>query len=303
LTSFALAVTGRCVCPVTAPDTAPPKLGIIAGGGALPLRIAEACEAEARPFHVIALEGFAEAGEIERFPHDWSAVGTVQRTMEALRRAGCRDVVLVGIVRRPNFSALKLDVRGARLLPKVIRAAGQGDDAILKVLVADFEEAGFRVVGADDITAHLLAPEGAFGRHAPTARDRADIEKAARVVAALGPFDVGQGAVVCEGLVLAIEAAEGTDAMLARCAGLPEPLRGTAGARRGVLVKRPKPGQERRVDLPVIGVETVTRAADAGLAGIAVAAGGSLVMGREAVAAEADRLGLFVTGQKFDGDV
>jgi hypothetical protein len=178
----------------------------------------------------------------------------------------------------------------------MVAAARKGDDALLREVVAAYEEAGFQVVGADRLLAALLAPEGALGTLSPGERDWRDIRRAAAVVASLGVLDIGQGAVVCDGLVLAVEAQEGTDEMLRRCARLPAELRGGPDRRCGVLVKRPKPQQERRIDLPVIGVETVRLSAAAGLAGVAVEAGAALVLDRAAVAAEADALGVFVLG-------
>lgn len=182
------------------------------------------------------------------------------------------------------------------MVPALLAAAPLGDDALLRALMAEHERAGFRVVGADEVMRELLAAAGAWGALAPDFAQRADILKAALVAAAAGSFDIGQGVVVCDGLVLAVEAQEGTDAMLRRVADLPAPLRGSARARRGVLVKRPKPMQERRIDLPVVGVATVELAAAAGLAGIAVEAGGALVVRRAELIAAADSVGVFLYG-------
>ena len=153
------------------------------------------------------------------------------------------------------------------------------------------ESEGLIVIGVEEVVQDMAAPEGAFGAHGPSADNLADISKGAALVHALGPFDVGQGAVVANGLVLAVEAAEGTDAMLDRCASLPNRVN-----HGGVLVKRPKPGQELRIDLPVVGAETVRRAAGAGLAGIAIEAGVALVIDFEDVVSCADEMGLFVYG-------
>ena len=199
------------------------------------------------------------------------------------------------VVRRPDFSKLKPDWRGAALLPRVIAAAAKGDGALLNVLVETLEAEGLLVVGAEEVLASLAAPPGPIGTVAPGTGHWIDIKKAAAIVAALGPFDVGQAAVVASGFTLAIEAAEGTDGVLSRCAALPASARGGDG-RNGVLVKRPKPGQERRVDLPTVGVETLKGADAAGLAGIAVEAAATLVIDIDAVRREADRLGLFVYG-------
>ncbi len=266
------------------------KLGVIAGAGALPRLLAEAAgnafvvrlagvTDETYPPHASAECGIAEAGKILR----------------VLQEAGCDAVTLAGVVRRPDFSKLKPDWRGAALLPRVIAAAAKGDGALLNVLVETLEAEGFLVVGAEEVLAALAAPAGPLGMIAPASGCWPDIKKAAAIVAALGPFDVGQAAVVASGFTLAIEAAEGTDGVLARCAALPASARGGEGPN-GVLVKRPKPGQERRVDLPTIGVETLRGVHAAGLAGVAVEAAATLVIDIDAVRREADRLGLFVYG-------
>jgi len=273
----------------------PPKLGILAGRGELPSRIVEAARAAGREFFVIAFNGETDpatvadgvAGGIE---HAWVDVATVGRTIKLLKQAEVEELVLIGPVGRPDFSKLKPDWHGAKLLPKVIRAARQGDDAIMKVVVEDLESQGFAILGAETVLASLGAPTGSFGAHAPDARDQADIERGMAVLARLGELDIGQAAVVRDGYVLAVEAAEGTDEMLRRCGQF------RTGEPAGVLVKRPKPEQERRVDLPTIGVPTVQGAAAAGLKGIAVEAGGALVADRVAVAEAADAAGIFVCG-------
>ncbi len=223
-------------------NESPEKLGIIAGGGELPMRLATACRDAGRAFHILAIEGYASE-KASSFPHSWVALGSVGEAMKILKREACREVVFAGIVKRPDFTKLKLDWRGARLLPRMIAAAKSGDDPLLKVLLAEFEREGFRVVGAEQVFGGLLAKAEILTRVQPTERDLGDIARAVEIVRALGRFDIGQGAVVCDGLVLAVEAAEGTDAMLERCAALPREIRGGADARRGVLVKVPKPAQ------------------------------------------------------------
>ena len=269
----------------------PPKLGIIAGRGELPRRIVEAAQAAGREFFVIAFNGETDPATVaDGAEHAWVDLPTVGRTIKLLQQAGVSELVLIGPVGRPNFSKLKPDWHGAKLLPKIIHAAGRGDDAIMKVVVEDLENQGFTILGAETVLATLSAPTGSFGHKEPDAGDRTDIERGMAVVAQLGQLDIGQAVVVREGYVLAVEAAEGTDEMLRRC----RQFRGEVAA--GVLVKRPKPGQERRVDLPTIGVPTVEGAAAAGLKGIAVEAGGALVTDRTAVAQAADAAGIFVCG-------
>ncbi len=268
------------------------KLGLIAGGGALPQRIVAEREALGEPYHLIRILGSVD-GALQSKSGDDCALGEAGKMLRCLRDADCDAVCFAGIVRRPDFSSLKVDWRGAALMPKVIAAAARGDGAILEVLVETLEAENFLVVGADEAVGGLAAPAGAFGAHAPSKEDFGDIAKAAEVIDALGPFDVGQAAVVDRGYVLAIEAAEGTDQMLARCEALPGAPDRKKG---GVLVKRPKPGQELRVDLPVIGPETVRRAKAAGLRGIAVEAGRALVMNREEAVTLANDAEVFLYG-------
>ncbi len=271
------------------------KLGIIAGGGELPVLLAEHCQGEGRDYFVARIGGLADAS-LDAHPGATHALGAMGARMLALRAADCDAIVMLGKVARQDPRTLDLDGEGMAMVPALLAAAPLGDDALLRTLMAEHERAGFRVVGADEAMRELLAQAGAWGAREPDSAQRADIAKAALVAAAVGSFDVGQGVVVCEGLVLAVEAQEGTDAMLRRVADLPAPVRGAHGARRGVLVKRPKPMQERRIDLPVVGVATIELAAAAGLAGIAVEAGGALVVRRAELIAAADRAGMFLYG-------
>lgn len=267
----------------------PPKIGILAGAGELPAHLARACIASGRDVQVIGFEGESDPASLAGLPHAWSALGTVGRTFELLRGAACEEVVLVGKLHRPALASLKTDLRGARLLAKVV-AAGQGDNRVLALIIRELENEGFRVVGAEEVIAELLAGEGALGAHAPDAAARGAIALGVRVARALGAYDVGQAVVVFGDVVLGVEGQEGTDALIERCGRLRVEPKG------GVLVKVAKPGQERRTDLPTIGVATVENAAGAGLDGIAVEAGGALIVDREAVARAADRHGLFVVG-------
>lgn len=272
-----------------------PALGILAGGGPLPGRVARAARAAGRPVFVVGLQGFAEPGVIAPYPHAVVRLGAAGRILDLLRDAGCRDVVMIGPVRRPSVLDLRPDAEGARILARIGRAAFAGDDGLLAAVVRVLEEEGFRVVGAHEVLAEIVAPRGVLGRAAPDALALADIERGRAVARALGAADVGQGCVVQQGIVLAVEAVEGTDAMLARAAGLARPGPG------GVLVKLVKPGQERRADLPTVGPHTVAAAAAAGLRGIAFEAGGTLLAEREVCVAEADRAGLFLLGVDPDG--
>ncbi|MCH9019774.1 MAG: UDP-2,3-diacylglucosamine diphosphatase LpxI [Proteobacteria bacterium] len=267
----------------------PPKLGILAGGGALPARLVAACRESGRDVFVVAHEGISDRSAVENAEHEWVNLGAVQRTIAALREQAVEEIVLAGPVRRPSLTSLRLDRRAIKALVGI--GGGQlGDNRLLSRIVAVIESEGFRVVGIDDILTELVTPTGAIGAVAPDDGARADIATGCRVAKALGALDIGQAVVTQQGMVLGVEAVEGTDALLARCAGLRREGPG------GVLVKLKKPGQEGRADLPTIGPGTVERAREAGLVGIAIEAGGSLIIDRPAVAAAADAAGLFVVG-------
>ncbi|HEV2083014.1 MAG TPA: UDP-2,3-diacylglucosamine diphosphatase LpxI [Brevundimonas sp.] len=273
-----------------------PKLALIAGGGALPLAVAARCEAEGRALFVVRLAGFADP-DLSAIDGVDMGMGQIGGILSAMKKAGCEAVCLAGTVSRPDFRSLKPDFKGATLLPGIVKAASQGDDALLRKILSVFEAEGYAVEGADDILGGDMLTAGALGRVVPDAGQLVDLRKALHVAEKSGELDVGQGAVVCDGLVLAVEAQEGTDAMLARVAGLPVDLRGASGALKGALGKAPKPIQDLRVDMPVIGARTIELAAAAGLAGVAGRTGRLILIDREAIVQAADRLGLYVWGE------
>lgn len=271
-------------------------LAIICGGGSFPGAIAAAVERRGRRPVMFGIRGWAEAAVIERYAHHWIAIGQAGRFFRLARAEKCREVLFIGTVLRPAISQLRLDWRTVLLLPRVMAFFRGGDDRLLSGVAAVAESGGLRVVGVKEVAPEIFVPEGVMGSCQPSERDQADIARALTVIAALGPFDVGQAAIVANHNVLAVEAAEGTDQMLARIADLRRLGRVTAAPGVGVLVKAPKPGQDRRFDLPSIGPRTIENVARAGLAGLAVAAGSTMIAEAEAVIAAADREGIFLIG-------
>jgi DUF1009 family protein len=260
------------------------------------LAVAARCEAEGRDLHVIRLAGFADP-HLVRYPGIEAGMAEIGRILSEMKSAGCQVVCLAGTVNRPDFKTLRPDLKGATLLPGIIAAATRGDDALLRKILSIFEGEGFAVEGADDILGGDSLPGGALGRIRPTDEQLSDLRKALHVAEKSGELDIGQGAVVCDGLVLAVEAQEGTDAMLRRVAGLPADLRGAPGSPKGALGKAPKPIQDLRVDMPVMGARTLELAAEAGLAGVGGQAGRLILIDRPAMVEAADRLGLFIWGE------
>lgn len=271
-------------------------LAIVAGGGGFPLAVADAVAASGRQVFVLGLEGIADPA-IARHPHAWVGLGKLGRFFALACEAGCREAVLVGaVVRPPDWRALVPDLGLLRRLPRLLRLFRGGDDHVLTGVAAILEDGGIAVRGVHEVAPRLLMPAGVLGAHAPSAEALAEIAFACEVLAATGGFDIGQGVVVADRRVLALEAAEGTDAMLERVAGLRASGRLKLRGRRGVFVKAPKPGQDLRLDLPALGPETVSRAAAAGLAGIAGPAGRLLALDTVAMVAAADAAGLFLYG-------
>jgi len=265
------------------------RLGIIAGGGALPRKLIRACQRDGKPFFVLALQGQTDKKNLVDVPHQWSRVGAMNEAVGILKAENVDTLVMAGAVRRPGLMEMRPDWRTIQVFARLGTAAF-GDDALLRAAASELEKDGFKLVGAHEIEPDLITPAGVLTRKQLSAENNADLEYDLRVAKALGQLDVGQAAVVQQGVVLGVEALEGTDALLKRCRSLKRKGRG------GVLVKASKPQQDKRLDLPTIGIRTVRHAYEAGLEGIAVEAGASLLLDREEVIAAADKLGMFVAG-------
>jgi DUF1009 family protein len=271
-------------------------LAIICGAGSLPFAVAEAARRQGRKVVLFPLRGFADPARIESYPHHWVRFGQLGGFCRIAKQEGCRDVVFIGSTVRPSLWQIRPDLATLRIMPRVIRMFRGGDDHLMSGLMKVFEERGFRPVGAHEIAPEILMPEGVVGRFQPSESHRVDIALALALLRAIGPFDVGQGTIVAGGHVLAVEAAEGTDEMLAQMAELRR--KGRIRAPGGVLVKAPKPAQDRRIDLPTIGPQTIAGAARAGLAGIAVVAGEAIMAEPELVSVAADRARIFIVGMR-----
>ncbi len=266
----------------------PEPLGIIAGGGLLPVRVAEAVAASGRPVIVAVLEGHGDRSAYPGFTAQAFRWGLAATMLTWLKGHGVRQVVLAGTVSRPSVLSLRPDAAGVKLLARIGRAAFTGDDSILRAVMKVLAEDGFEVLGAQQVLGGLLPSAAHLAGPAPDDIARADIQRGLAVCRALGAVDVGQGCVVQQGLVLAVEAIEGTDAMLSRAGALQREGPG------GVLVKALKPGQSRLADLPTIGPRTVENAAAAGLRGLAFEAGGTILLERDATIAAATAAGIFL---------
>jgi DUF1009 family protein len=279
-------------------SAAPPDdpLAIVCGAGNMPYRVADAVIGRGRRVVLFALAGWADASQVERYRHYWARLGQFGRLRRIARQEGCRDIVFIGALTRPAITQLRFDLGTLMVLPRIIKAFAGGDDHLLTRVSRIIEDSGFRLLGAHEVAPEILVPAGQLGRHAPAERDRADIAVGQALLAVTGPFDIGQAVVVAGNRVIAIEAAEGTDRMLARIAQLRREGVLKLPEKSGVLVKAPKPSQDRRFDLPSVGARTIEAAVAAGLAGIAVEARGAVTADLSEMVRQADSAGLFVVG-------
>lgn len=269
------------------------KLGVLSGGGFLPVRIAEKCAAEGTPYHVIVFENQGDPTDFADHPHTVSRMGAAGGIIKTLRKESCVQLVMAGTIRRPSAKDVRPDLWGMKFLAKT-GAMALGDDGLISALVKALESEGFEVIGADQIVPEYLVPPGVIGAHQPNDAVTEDIEYAIKAAKSLGERDLGQAVVVHNTTVIAEEDSKGTDAMLRRLKDA-----GNAG---GILAKTLKPDQERRVDLPTIGLRTVENAHAAGLTGIVVEAGNAFFYGREEAIELADDLGVFVIGVDSNGE-
>jgi DUF1009 family protein len=275
-------------------------LAILCGGGSFPGAVAEAVKRRGRRPVMFPLRGWADPAVVERYTHHWCAIGQAGRFFRLARAEGCREAVFIGTLLRPALTQLRPDWYMLRLMPRIAAVFRGGDDRMLSGIAALFEEGGVRIVGVGEVAPDILVPQGLLGRHGPSERDRADIALGLKLIATLGSFDIGQAVVVADGHVVAVEASEGTDNMLLRVAQLRSEGRLTKPVGVGVLVKAPKPGQDRRFDLPAIGPRTIENVARAGLGGLAVAAGSAIVAEPDKMSAAADRAKIFFVGVSED---
>jgi UDP-2,3-diacylglucosamine hydrolase len=276
--------------------TASEPLAIICGGGSFPGAVADAVARSGRRPVLFGIKSWADPELIVRYAHHWIAIGQIGRFLRLAKAEHCRQVVFIGALLRPPLSQIRLDWHTIRLMPRIARSFRGGDDTLLSGVASMIEDGGVRVIGIDEVAPEIMVPAGVLGHCQPSGRDRTDISRALALIAAIGPFDAGQAAVIADNHVLGVEAAEGTDNLLLRIADMRRQRRVTTPAGVGVLVKAPKPTQDRRFDLPSIGPQTIENAARAGLAGVAVAAGSTMMFDPASAIAAADREKLFFLG-------
>ncbi|MCL2727346.1 MAG: UDP-2,3-diacylglucosamine diphosphatase LpxI [Bacteroidales bacterium] len=267
------------------------KLGMIAGSGMMPVEIIRHCNAIGREVFVVGLETFASEEQLKEAPHIFARIGEAGKIMKAFKNNNVYEIVLAGGIKRPSFKEMIPDWEGMKIVAK-LAVKKMSDDKMFRAVMDEIESHGFKVVGIEEVVPEMLFREGIYGKVKPSKEDLDDIQRGITVAKALGAVDVGQAVVVQEGMVLAVEAIEGTDMMLSRAAMVKK------AGKSPVLVKVLKPGQDMRVDLPAMGLQTVEQLKKYGIGGMAVEAGGILLIERDAVIQMADKEGIFIIGVK-----
>ncbi len=264
------------------------RVGIIAGSGDLPLSLAKSLRKNGQDPYLLLVKGEAEPSDYSDFPHEVIAITKIGKFLKSLKRENCKKVTLAGPVARPDFKNIFPDMEGLKLLTRIGTSLSKGDDGLMRSISSYIEEKGFHLVGAHELNESFLADPGVAGAIKPNEEDLSDIKEGVRVVKALGSLDIGQAAVIRDGYVLGVEAAEGTEKLVERCSEFAwdKPA--------GVLVKIAKPGQDLRADMPTIGPNTITQVSKAGLRGVAIEAERCLIVQKEEVIRLADAANLFI---------
>lgn len=268
------------------------KLGMIAGGGMMPVEIIKYCNNNGIDIFVMGIEPFAKEEELKDAPHGFAKIGEAGKILKTFKNNGVQNIVLAGGIKRPSFKELIPDWEGMKIMTR-LAIKKMSDDNMFRAVIDEIEKHGFKVVGIEEVVPEMMFSEGVYGKVKPSSDDMDDIQRGLTVAKALGAVDVGQAVAVQEGMVLAVEAIEGTDMMLSRAATVKK--QGKAP----IMVKVLKPGQDLRVDLPAIGIQTIELLKKYGIGGIAVEAGGILLIERDAVIKMADEAGIFIIGIKL----
>lgn len=267
------------------------KLGIIAGGGAIPQILINHCLEKGIDFVALAIEGNADRVFFsgDKFAYRWIRIGQAGSGFKYFKEENVNDVVMIGTIRRPSFFDLVPDLRTTAFFARVGSKA-LGDDGILRAVVSEIEKDNMHVKGIHEIMPELLIPQGNLTKKNPSKDDMIDIKRGIEVAYTLGKLDVGQSVVIQHGLVLGVEGIEGTDELIRRCKDYRRKGDG------GVLVKLRKPQQDMRIDLPTIGSKTIERAHESGLKGVVVHAGNGLIVNQKETIELADNYGMFIIG-------
>jgi hypothetical protein len=265
------------------------KLGLIAGNGSLPDRIIESCLAKNQPIFVISITD-EQPKLINKTLNIKLNIASVGKAIKFLKNNDVKDIIFAGGLSRPKLKELRPDATGIRLLSKITKAKFNGDNQLLSTIVNFFEGEGFNALGADEVLQDLVTPQGILGTVKPSKAQMCDVEMGIKIAQSIGNLDIGQSIIVQDNTVIGVEAIEGTDNLMIRCKNLQFNNKG------GILVKVKKPNQDRRIDLPTIGINTIITAFDNNLSGIVIESGNSIILDKQTLVETANDNNIFIFG-------
>ncbi|MDH5723114.1 MAG: UDP-2,3-diacylglucosamine diphosphatase LpxI [Alphaproteobacteria bacterium] len=265
------------------------KIGIITGGGDLPRKVIAYCDEHDISVFLICFEGHTDKETAEGRESLWVGLGEAGKIMNTLKKNDVYDLVMAGKIKRPNLRSLKTDLKGAQIISRIGLKA-MGDDGLLGALRKELEQEGFTLHGVEKFSEGLIAKSGPIGKYKPLEEDWSSIQHGFNIAQEIGRLDIGQSVIVQDGVIMGVEGAEGTDALIERCASL------LKKERRAFLVKTCKPQQDKDMDLPTIGPDTIMQAYKSGLSGIIIHAENSIILDIKAIAKKADSYKIFVYG-------
>lgn len=271
------------------------KIGLIVGAGQLPYDLVLNKEKAIAPIYVIGINGVSDEKTLN-LCDEKVGLGDIGKIINIFKSHNINEIGIIGYIKRPDFSKISFDFLGIKILPKLVLAAKNGDDAIMRVILNEFENNDLKIMPPEAIFPHITSKNGALGDFCPNQNNFDDIEKAKLILNDLGKYDIGQAIVVIDGCVAAIEAQEGTDEMLKRVANLPKHLIGNEAQKKGILLKIPKTAQDLRIDLPTIGIETIINAIKANLCGIAFVKNKAIIAQEEELIQIANENKMFLFG-------
>ena len=266
-----------------------PKLAIIAGNGSIPFYLIEECKKIGREYCLIIIEGHGKELSEKYEPDYIVSLSKMGRAVKYVKNIGIKHILMVGGVKRPSLKNIIPDLWTAKFLT-TISSKVSGDNSVLSKLTKALEREGFIIVAPEEVLPNLICPKGTLGKVKPNQQNNEDISTGYKIAKIIGANDIGQSIIIENGLVIAVEAAEGTDRMIKRSLNLKKEKKA------GVLIKVIKPMQDKRIDRPVIGIDTIKAVKKAGLDGIALESNEILILNYSDVILYADEEGLFVEG-------
>lgn len=260
-------------------------IGLIFGETYFPIQILKKIKKKHLKYLIIDLT----KGRFKKDKHSYNvSIGQFGKIIKILKDNKCKKVLFAGKVKKPNFSNIRLDIKGIYYIPRIIKSSNLGDAAILKEIIKILKHERINTISSLTFNPELTLKKGSYSRVKPNKEDKIDINKAITTLSRLGKYNFSQGVVIRNRKVVAIEGRGGTQKMLKRC-------KSKQSRNKGVLVKFPKKKQDIRIDLPTIGLKTLIQCKLAGLKGIVLKSKRNVFLERKKCINFANKNKMFIT--------